>query len=181
MDPHAWELIKLSITFILSGVIGAWLTSEFQRKNWEHQRRVLKAERYDEQATKIFEDISSILDQRLYRYRRIVYAFRTKDDNKIDKAFQEYLEVLFDWNDRINRNYAMIEKFFGKEMRKSLEDGIQKDIIFIGTLLERIKKKAANALDVEEVWQKIDEINAKVYQFDLKMLNIISERSQPDS
>jgi len=178
MNEHWWDLTKILIAFSLTTVIGAWLTSVFQNRNWKHQRKTLNAERYDDQATKIFEDISSILDQRIYRYRQIIYAFRTGEESRIDKAFQEYRVVLFGWNDRINRNYAMVEKFFGEEMRRHLEYKINSDVIFIGTLLERIKKGSPKAIDREEVWKKIDEINARVYQFDLKMLKIISEKSE---
>lgn len=172
------DLLKILITFIFTSVIGGYLTSQFQKKNWEHQRKLLKLERYDEQATKIFEDISSILDQRMFRYRQIIYAFRTEDEKRIETAFQEYRDVLFRWNDHINRNYAMVEKFFGKEVREELEYKINKDVIFIGTLLERIKKKKENAIDKEEVWKKIDDLNARVYLFDTKMLEIISRKSE---
>ena len=175
---HLWDIAKLFVAFLLTSVFGAALTSWFQNRNWQHQRKVQHAERYDDKATLVFEDISSILDQRLFRYRQIVYAFRTGNEDRIETAFAEYREVLFKWNDQINRNYALVEKFFGKEMRRKLEHDIMNDMRFIGTLLEREKKHAENKIGVEEVWKKIDCINAKVYDFDMAMLNMISNRTK---
>lgn len=167
------DLLKLLAAFFLTSVFGAAVGSYFQNRTWRHQQEVMQRENERKDAIQIFNDITSLLDRRLYRYRQIGYAFRSGDDDWVDRAFAEYREVLYEWNDNLNRNYARIEIYFGIEARQSLETKITKDIIWIGTLLERIKKNSRDAVDIEEVRAKIDHVNALVYDFDRSLLKKI--------
>ena len=165
-----FDIIKIVIAFLLTSGLGSLIAAHFQNRAWTHQQEVKKREEEKSQAFAVFDDISKLLDRRLYRYRQIVYAFRSKDTDRIEKAFAEYRAVLFEWNDNLNRNYARIEIYFGIESRDELENKITKDIIFIGTLLERIKNNRKDAIPLEEVWGKIDHVNGLVYDFDKSLL-----------
>ena len=173
----ATDLIKLAAAFLLTSVFGAWVASIFQNRTWRHQQIVNQKQEDKEEATKVFDEISSLLDRRLYRYRQIVYAFRSEDTARVDVAFDQYRTVLFEWNDNLNRNYSRVEIYFGAKAREEFEEHITADIIWIGTLLERIKNNKPNAIDVEEVWERINQVNARAYEFDKSLLRKI-ERSE---
>ncbi|GGX75965.1 hypothetical protein [Streptomyces hiroshimensis] len=59
------ELIPVVAGFLLTTVLGGLLGSFFQRRAWAHQHRVQTQDR--ERAVLVFEEVSRLLDKRLYR------------------------------------------------------------------------------------------------------------------
>lgn len=170
ISDHWIDIGKIVFAFILTSGVGTWIAAYLQRRTWEHQRLVKLRDEERQQAFAVFDEVSKILDRRLYRYRQIVYAFRSEKSDRIERAFTEYREVLFEWNDNLNRNYARLEIYFGQDARHRLEHQINTDIIFIGTQLERIKNNSENAPTVDYVREKIDYVNGLVYDFDKSLL-----------
>ncbi len=171
-SSHFWDFLKIAIPTL--GV--PLLTYSFQKRSFENQNRVAKEERDKEQTIKVFEEVSTILDQRLYRYRQIIYAFRSKDKKRIDRAFSEYREVLFKWNDQLNRNYAMVKKYFGPRKYHTLEKKINAEMRRIGSELEQILKNMDENMctgSLKKIWEEIDDLNGKVEYFNQELLEEI--------
>lgn len=176
--PSYWiDFGKIILAFTLTSIFGTWIATFFQNRAWKQQREMKLKDEERSQAIEVFDEISKLLDRRLFRYRQIIYAFRAGDQKRIEESFASYREVLFEWNDNLNRNYSRLEIYFGKDARKRLEFEINKEIIFVGMLLERIKNGRENALPLETVWAKIDHINGLVYDFDRTLLRQIEESS----
>ena len=170
---YVFPIVKLIITFLLTSVFGTVIATYFQDRIWKHQQNERIREEERSKALEIFDEISKLLDQRLYRYRQILYAFRSKKEERISRAFSEYRDVLFEWNDNLNRNYSRIEIYFGINSRRKLEDDIAKDLIYIGYLLECKKKDIESGPSLDEIRKKIDHLNAAVYGFDRSLLELI--------
>ena len=167
------QAILVVLGFLLTSVIGAFVGAYFQKRNWNHQRKVTNQDEETLRAQEVFDVWSSLMDRRLYRYRQIIYAFRSEDEARINEKFSDYVTVLYEWNDGLNKNYARLEQYYGKPIRVKLEETIVKDFIFIGSLLEREKKQNADAVGLEKLRALIDDLNAKVYRFNLTLLERI--------
>lgn len=63
-------LIPLVVGFLLTSVLGGILAFFFQRRQWTHQHAVQQEDLRRENATQVFEEVSRLLDKRLYRQRR---------------------------------------------------------------------------------------------------------------
>ena len=68
------QLLLLAIGFLLTGVLGAWQTSRFQNRAWDHQYALQQRDQERQQALQTFEAVSTLLDKRLYRMRRLYWA-----------------------------------------------------------------------------------------------------------
>ena len=158
-------------------ILGSGAGVFFQHRSWKHQENVRKQDRELAAAQAVFEETSKNLDERLYRCRQIIFAFRKGDQKKIDQKFDEYREVLYRWNDNINRTYANIEIYFGSPSRQLLEFKIMKEVIYLGMLLEREYNNHPNKKSLNGVWDDINDINGMVYDFDRRLLNMIKLRN----
>lgn len=110
------ELILVVAGFLLTTVLGGLLGFFFQRRTWAHQHRVQTQDRERERAVLVFEEISKLLDRRLYRLRRLYWSLVADEDvhsERSDNRMDDYQDVLYEWNDSINRNLALIQQYFG--------------------------------------------------------------------
>jgi hypothetical protein len=68
------QVFLLVIGFLLTSVAGGVLGLLFQERSWSHQHRAQQLDQQREQAIKVFEEVSSLLDRRLYRMRLVFWA-----------------------------------------------------------------------------------------------------------
>jgi hypothetical protein len=112
-NAMATEIVALIVGFVLTSVLGGLLGTYFQRRTWEHQHDAQLREQELERASQTCYSLSVLLDRRLYRMVRLQRAIArcqeggfTRDD--VETRFRAYDEVLFEWNDALNGNLAVM-------------------------------------------------------------------------
>ena len=113
------SLIPIVVGFLLTSVLGGLLGSWLQQRTWDHQRTVTLSDRELEAAGAVCQDISKLMDKRLYRMLRLYYALTTAgssasaEPKEIARArLQDYDSFLYEWNDRLNLNLALVGAVF---------------------------------------------------------------------
>ena len=163
-------IIQILITFLLTSVLGAWLAKRHQHRNWLHQKDVSDREEERRVAETIFLEISQLMDRRLYRMRQVLWSLNRGDAARIAQKMEEYRQILYDWNDNNNKNLSRLEQYFGPEKRRHFEFRISRDFIFIGMLLEKWYQGNDSHSPFKVMFEKIDGLNALVYNFDKELL-----------
>jgi hypothetical protein len=140
-EPSVDELIPLIVGFLLTTVLGGVLGTFLQQRAWKHQNEARLTEEEFRRADAISESISQLLDKRLYRMLRLFYALRrlSRDEGSLDIVQQrlaDYNDVLYEWNDRINLNLALIGTYFGESARAWLDHNIYETFQRVGSTLE---------------------------------------------
>ena len=140
-------LVLLVTGFLLSGVAGGFLGYFFQQRAWAHQHAVQRADLQREQAQQTFEDLSTLMDRRLYRMRLVHSAARRQalsggHAERLDHAVQDYRLILRDWNDTLNRNLALIDTYFGPACRGRYEDELLANFVATGEELDQLYAKS---------------------------------------
>ena len=126
------QVVLLVLGFVLTSVIGGVLGYYFQRRTWDANRR--EAER--SAAAAVFDDISRRMDERLYRMRLLYWSLRAGDEDRIAAAIAEYRATLVKWNDNLNRNLALVQRYFGREVWAFLSSVLYEEFAIIGRHLE---------------------------------------------
>jgi hypothetical protein len=114
------QLVPVVAGFLLTTVIGGLLGFLLQNRSWEHQHKVLAseqerqrrlqiAEQERKEAVQIFDEISRLMDKRLYRLRLVYWSLKEESDPgkrspAAEERWKEYRQVLYEWNDSVNRN-----------------------------------------------------------------------------
>src|SRR5687768_1913571 len=116
------NLVGIILGFALTTVAGGWWAAKLQERSWARQNDVRLRESENERAGMACQELMSLLDRRLYRMHRLLWAATTSGDKErpspeLERRRQEYVDVLFAWNDRLNTNLSLTGSFFGDEAR----------------------------------------------------------------
>ena len=174
------QIIVVAVTFLFTSVLGGLLASYFQNRTWKHQNRVRLAESERILATKVFESISSLMDKRLYRMRQLNWKIRNDSASAeaLDEAMSSYRDVLYEWNDNLNRNLALVQCYFGKDARKLLEGTLYEKFKEIGSFLEQgylDKKGTGDISSFKKTNSNISELRDDIYRLNVKMIELIQK------
>jgi hypothetical protein len=126
------QLVPLVAGFVLTTVAGGALGYYFQRRTWDANRR--ESER--SAAAAVFDEISRAMDERLYRMRLVYWGLRSGDQDRAAAAIDEYRATLVKWNDNLNRNLALAQRYFGRGVWVFLSDVLYEEFAIIGRHLE---------------------------------------------
>jgi hypothetical protein len=174
------QIVLLLLGFILTTVVGGLLGSYFQNRNWKHQNRVKLAESERIAATQIFEGISSLMDKRVYRMMQLNWKIRSDATDKdiLEKQMEMYREVIYDWNDNLNRNLALTQSYFGTKVRSYLEGTIYEKFAAIGASLEKgyaERKKTGKADEFNKTTLGLTNLRNNIYRLNVQMISLIQK------
>lgn len=173
------QLVTIVTGFILTTVLGGALGYFFQRRTWNHQHRVQIADLERSRAVQTFDDVSRILDKRLYRMRLLYSALveLRHDEELVAKRMEAYRDVLVEWNDSINRNLALVQRYFGASMRERLDGPIGRTAVEIGRSLQESWRRHIEGrepqADSAATQGKLDSLGYLIYQFNLDLIGLI--------
>ena len=171
------ELVLLLIGLIFTSVVGGYFGYRFQESSWKHRQEAELRESERVEATKIFEKMSSLMDTRLYRMRRIIWGYKGVQDNtEMEARWDSYRETLFDYNENLNRNLALLQRYFGDDIRERFETQIHGGFFHLNKRLEKLRD--AGKVIPEELQQchaLADKINIATYTIDVVMIEMVQQ------
>ena len=182
------NLVGIVVGFALTTVAGGWWAAKLQERSWARQNDVRLRESENERAGMACQELMSLLDRRLYRMQRLLWAGTTSTDKEgphpeLERRRQEYVDVLFAWNDRLNTNLSLTGSFFGDEARAYL-DQLYEDFKRVGRDVEAIVRSAQSGIDTtrdasrvasEFEGREAGSLNDRVYQFGLMLMSQLRE------
>jgi len=165
-------VINLLAGFVLTTVIGTFLTGLVQQRTWAHQWKAQKAAEELRQAQDTYQEISRLLDRRLYWLTQFLTWLSRADAERLRTSLSHYRRAVRDWNETINRNLAMLQVFFGEAYRNELDTGVGAAFVAAGKRAEHLYQ-TRNALDREDYDRSLTEVETlrlAVYSFNLSLL-----------
>lgn len=173
---------ELFFGFLLTTVFGGLLAYYFQNRAWNHQFRIGLLEADPASATKLFEELSRLMDKRLYRMRQVNWKLkRPASEEVVEESMEGYREVLYEWNDALNRNLALTETYFGSEIKKFLEGSIYEEFSRIGRVLESGYAQFLESKDQfswSQATNDLTRLSDRIYRLNIMMIHSIQQRQQ---
>jgi len=172
------DLILLLLGFILTTLVGTFITYKLQNRSWENQDRAQRLADEKSKASDQFENLSKMLDSRLYHTRRLYWGFtddfgsETARQQQLVTRREKYQEVVFTWNENLSRNISLTQRYFGMKMRSTLEKEVIGEFVLIGNLLEK-QKQQINTAQLQEVDNRLTSLQSKVFGFNVAMIQLI--------
>jgi hypothetical protein len=174
------DLTELLLGFLLTTVLGGLLGYYFQNRAWRHQFRVQLLEAEQATATKLFEELSRLMDKRLYRMRQVHWNLKKEvPRGAIEEHMKRYRDVLYEWNDSLNRNLALTETYFGSGIRTHLEDTVYESFSRIGTALESRYRGTLAGEEPEgekKASRDLSVLGSEIYRLNVSMIRSIQSR-----
>jgi hypothetical protein len=163
MNEVALGLGMLAVTIVLTAV-GALLGAAYQQRNWALQNwERLRVERVNQAAATV-EDVAKLVDRRLYRQRRLLWATRSGSSLELENALRDYREAVFEWMDNLGHLKAELWRSFDRFTAMQFEDQIHTAFASIGRKMqEKIRGKLPGLLSQEE--RELDRLGRSSYLF----------------
>jgi hypothetical protein len=172
------KLLIAVVGFFLTTVCGGVLGHIFQKRSWNNQRKVSRRDHELETAIEIFEEISRLMDKRTYRMKLLFYSVAGRlSGDSTQERLEEYRSVLFEWNDSINRHLALLQIYFGKDVRDEFDYVVGKRFVNVGRDLEDHLPGGIRAgSDMSKLEEDLESLSIHVYGFNLKLLSAIRSK-----
>lgn len=176
-------LIPIVVGFALTTVLGGFLGSWLQQRAWDHQKEAQLREDELQRAGVVCQEVSKLLDKRLYRMLRFYHALASDtgmpDSSRVEDSLREYNAVLYEWNDSLNLNLALVGTYFGEAARDWLDRQIYENYKQIGAELEsyyqRSTQDAPADLSLDGIKANLDSLSSQVYQLGVFMMTQLRE------
>jgi hypothetical protein len=176
-----WPVV---VGFLLTTVLGGFLGSLFQRRVWNHQHvtQIMTSERT--RSIEIFEEVSRLLDKRLYRLRLLYWSLPAGNSRGVrsqlaEQRLDDYRQILFDWNDGINRNLALIQQYFGDEARFEFDHVMGIHFIQLGRMVEHYwnSDDALDPVEKSDFEGRLHLLGRLIYHYNISLLQTIRANS----
>lgn len=192
------EIIPIVVGFLLTTVLGGLLGTWLQHRTWKRQNEVQLREEELSHADRVCQQVSKLLDKRLYRMRRLHSALASdpglpERSERIEACLKEHDDVMYEWNDGLNLNLALMGAYFGIGARDWLHFNIYEQFEQLSAQLEdyclkSIRNDPAPRNLPENILPKIgkaiDLLEGQVYQLGVFMMTQIRDgdvgRKAPD-
>lgn len=176
--------LGILLGFALTTVAGGWWASYLQQRAWNRQNEVRLLEAAIERAGAACQDITSLLDRRSFRMQRLMWAATAGgadevDVDELERRRQDYVAILFEWNDRLNTNLSLVGAYFGEGARVAL-DQLYEDFSRVGANVEALVRAARSGEDTRERGADLasefegwapHSLNDHVYQFGVRLMS----------
>jgi len=176
------KLFLLLAGFFLTTICGGLIATLLQHRAWRHKWATEAAEKRAETTKQVFEEISRLMDRRLFRINQLELWLRRQDKARVDIAMQNYRDVLFEWNDSINRHLAMLQIYFGNDIREEFDCDVGARFVEIGSLVEAIYRQFAAQSEIGSLTppdrERMERLRLDVYRYNLKMLRCIEAQGR---
>src|SRR5262245_45019156 len=156
-----WEnLVPIVLGFVLTTVIGGLFASFLQHRSWQYQNASRLREEEHQKASEVCQRITGLVDKRLYRMERLLWAVTGRADGRVtvevvNGRLREYDKVLLEWNDQLNARLAVVGAYFGKDVRDFLDHVVYEAFKKTGRRIEDLYRQVvdsdATRLDDREV------------------------------
>ena len=173
------EITPLVVGFVLTTVLGGLLGTFLQSRTWNRQNEVQLRQGELRRVGEVCESVSILLDKRLYRMRRFYSALASDPKlpdrrERIQGCLKEYDAVLYEWNDGLNLNLALMGTYFGEGARNWLDFKLYEQFKRVGAELEDYYRLSARGDSAErnlaEISAGLDALGDQVYQLGVFMM-----------
>ena len=129
-----------------SVLLAAYLAGRWQFQNWIFQQRISDNEKLNFETKKLFDELVSLAGKRLFRTRRLYWALRTGNLEKIESARMSYDETLFEWNEtELSWQVRFVKNLpNGTRYLNRINETIRIPFVALGNKLEKCIRETAN-------------------------------------
>lgn len=163
-----WIYFRRTFYALMIGVIGSIIGAYFQKQNWHEQNELSKLENDRKRAEEIFSEVSTLMDDRLYKTVRLLSAYKQNDYERIIKYKESFTLQLEEWNSNRGRVNALLDGYFGESFSQYFLHQIQNDFAICGNMLSYEPKN--NIMQIDSITKGLQ---PKIFILNKRMIQAI--------
>jgi len=174
------KLTLLLVGFVLTTILGGLLGALLQHRSWRYKWDTENSEKVISTSRELFQEISRLMDRRLYRVYQFYVWSKRGSEPELKASLENYRAALADCNDNINRHLAMLQIYFGQNIREKFDFEVGHKFVHVGELVEdyyRRSDKDDKALE-RSIENEISDLRGEVYNYNLILLGEIGKKTE---
>jgi len=158
--------------FILTAIVGKYLSTFLQKKSWERQTKIdIYQKKYDN-GVKFLDELSKLIGTRFFLLQKLFWAIEEGNDERVKIIEKEYFSIVNRWNFEYFMNRNKIRLLVSDEMANYFLDysdyykSKPKSIHYKFVLTHRMVMKAkAKKSNIEDAKLMVNQLNWKCSAF----------------
>jgi hypothetical protein len=139
MEAFFLDVIKILVTFIVSGLIGNYVLQAWQARNWFAQQRFLGQEKEYSALKEMLDELATLLAIRIFYMTRLLRVIAAAKDDRKPETLMQYDQAVKKWNERLSSFYVKLPILVPhRNLAWNLEQYIQNALVETGLKLERL-------------------------------------------
>ena len=123
ISAQLFELLKVVVTLVLTGLIGGGITYYYQNRSHREQQEAQELETARQSALTFLREVGDTLEQRRHHAQRVIDSIRDNaPPEEREQAWKDYTDSVSAWNAKWNLYRALVLEQFGPEMQKRFYD-----------------------------------------------------------
>jgi hypothetical protein len=165
-------------TILISG-IGTAIGTYFTNKSWDHKEKVEMKQNELKNANELFESLSSDMDERLFNMGWVFPGIKSESvpEKEVEEWWEIYQKILVEWNGKLNRRIAKIERYFGKKLSDIFDFKIQEKFCELNEMLDEYYREVEQRKDFDRVKfrEMAEDLYKLIRQFNLDVIRSIQK------
>ena len=166
-------MVQILVPLIIAGATAA-IGAFFQNRQANTAEQTKRTDLEIAQAEILFNEISPMMDTRLFAMRRVYWILTSedKDDEEVQTRWAAYQKILLDWNNNLNKHESLVEGYYGPAMYEEFNSQIQGNFRALHALIQgfHTQKEQPSDSACNEFSHVANELNEAIRQFNLKMI-----------
>jgi hypothetical protein len=171
------SIVPIVLGFVLTTVAGGLLGSFLQTRLWKHQWTVQLRSKKQDEARAVFEEVSRLMDRRLFRLSQLTIWISRQDDARAKASLSDYQDIVKEWNDSINRTISLLEFYFGRPLRDRFDNIVGGHFVKLGARVEQMyrRREKADGENDPSMAVSISDLRLEVYDYNISMLRCLDQ------
>lgn len=176
----ATALVSLFVGFILTGIVGTWLSQRWQHRSWINQQQILGEEKSYQDLKTVWDEVTTLSGKRQWRMRRLLYSIKAMNIEEADVHLQEYRDVISEWNEKQKSFEVRLTLFASYNFTTRLEK-LSAAFTELGAELERsyrnrFKGIADDPRELAHLDSSMNLLNHVIFQFNRDVLRAVERK-----
>ncbi|QUX92503.1 hypothetical protein CYL31_14325 [Marinomonas sp. A3A] len=95
------QIFLLVVGFLLTGMVGHYLTTKYQDASWERDRKYEVFKQEIEEAKKTLEEVNLHISDRTYSLQKVHWKLESRDLDGAVVEYGKYIDIKDNWNKKI--------------------------------------------------------------------------------
>ena len=136
-----FDIFKIIIGFILTGIIGSILTQHYQKKNFIYQTSIIKLQKEIERLKELAGNIDKLAGMRIFYGRNLIDNSNNKESKEFTEARKQYKLSVERWNENLSSFFIELRSLGLTQLAIDLERDVHDNLRQAHLLIDGLIRK----------------------------------------
>lgn len=145
-----FDIIKIIIGFILTGIVGSFLAQYYQKKNFIYQTKIIKLQKEIDRLKELADNIEKLAGMRIFYGRNLIDNSNERESKEFSEARRQYRASVERWNENLSSFFIELRSLGLTQLAFDLERNVHDNLRKAHSLIDELIRKN-NIVDISKI------------------------------